>query len=128
MVKGQTLIDPSQTLKIEVHRVGVRGLCSATSLSCDKLGVERARKARDDFILHVEEIGERFVEPLGPKMIAGFGVDELDIDAHAASCALNAALEDITDLQLTPDRLQVERLTLVSKRCIGGDHYGASYP
>jgi hypothetical protein len=32
--------------------------------------------ARDDFVLHVEEIGERLVEPLGPQMIARFGVDE----------------------------------------------------
>ena len=39
------------------------------------------RQARDDFVLHIEEIGERLIEPLGPEMIAGFGVDELHIGA-----------------------------------------------
>ena len=70
------------------------------------------RQARDDFVLHVEEIGERLVEPLGPEMIAGFGVDELHVDAHAVSAALNAALEDIADVQLAPDLLQVDGLPL----------------
>ena len=127
IVRGQTLIEPSQTLKIEVHRVGVRSLFRASRLGGDELGVQRACQARDDFVLHVEEIGERLVEPLGPEMIARFGVDELDIDAHAVSAALNAALEDIADVQLAPDRLHVERLAFVGERRIAGDHDGASY-
>ena len=45
-------------------------------------------------------------------MIARFGVDELDIDAHAVSAALNAALEDIADVQLAPDLLQIDGLPL----------------
>ena len=103
VVRGQTLVEPSQTLKIEVHRVGVRGLFRASRLGGDELGVQRACQARDDFVLHVEEIGERLVEPLGPEMIARFGVDELHVDAHAVSAALNAAFEDIADVQLAPD-------------------------
>ena len=99
IVRGHTLIEPSQTLKIEVHRVGVRGLFRASRLGGDELGVQRARQARDDFVLHVEEIGERLIEPLGPEMIARFGVDELHVDAHAVSAALNAALQDIADVQ-----------------------------
>ena len=83
---------------------------------------------RDDFVLHVEEIGERLVEPVGPEMTASFGVDELHVDAHAVSAALNAAFEDIADVQLAPDRLHVERLAFVGKRRIAGDHDGASYP
>jgi hypothetical protein len=31
-------------------------------------------------------------------MIAGLGVDELHIDAHSVSAALDAALEDIADV------------------------------
>ena len=30
-------------------------------------------QARDDFVLHVEEIGERLNEPFGPEMIARAG-------------------------------------------------------
>ena len=66
----------------------------------------------DDFVLHVEQIGERLVEPLGPEMIARFGVDELHVDAHAVSAALDAALEDVADVQLAPDLLQIDGLPL----------------
>jgi hypothetical protein len=38
-------------------------------------------------------------------MIAGFGVDELDIDPHAVSAALDTALKDIADVQLSADLL-----------------------
>ncbi len=68
---------------------------------------------RDDFVLHVEEIGQGLIEPLGPEMTARLGVDELHVDAHAVSAALDAALEDIADIQLAPDRLYVERLAFL---------------
>ena len=122
MVRGQTLIEPSQTLKIEVHRVGVRSLFRASRLDGDKLGVQRVRQTRDDLILHIEEIGERLIEPLGPEMIAGFGVDKLHVDAHAISAALNASLKDITDVQFPPNRLRVERFASICDRRIAGDH------
>ena len=122
IVRGQTLVEPSHALKIEVHRVGVRRLFRASRLGGDELGVQRARQARDDFVLHVEEIGERLIEPLGPEMIARFGVDELNVDAHAASAALNAALEDIADIQLAPDLLQIDVLALVGEGRVAPDH------
>jgi hypothetical protein len=75
-----------------VHRVGRRDLLRAPRFRGDEFCVQRASQARDDFVLHVEEIGQGLVEPLGPEMIAGFGVDELHIEAHAASAALDAAL------------------------------------
>ena len=128
IVRGQTLIEPSQTLKIEVHRVGGRRLFRASRLGGDELGVERARQARDDFVLHVEEIGQGLVEPLGPEMIARFGVDELHVDAHAVSAALDAALEDIADVQLAPDLSSRRRLAFVGERRVAPDHDGASYP
>ena len=108
IVGGQALIVPKQTLKIEVHRVRGRRLFRASRLGGDELRVERACQSRDDFVLHVEEIGERLVEPLGPEMIAGFGVDELHIDAHAVAAALNAAFEDVANVQLAADLLQVD--------------------
>ncbi len=92
IVRGRAFVEPSQALKIKVHRVGVRSLFRAPRLGGDKLGVQRVCQARNDFVLHVEEIGERLIEPLGPEMIARFGVDELHVDAHSVSAALNAAL------------------------------------
>jgi hypothetical protein len=64
-IRGRTLIAPGQTLKIEVHRVGIRDLLRPSRFGGDELGIQRARQARDDFVLHVEEIGEGLVEPLG---------------------------------------------------------------
>src|SRR5208337_2599400 len=125
MIRGYTLIEPSHTLKIEVHRVGVRSLFRASRLGGGELCVQRARQARDDFVLHVEEICKRLVEPLCPEMIARFGVDELDVDAHAVSTALNAALKDIADVQLAPDRLHVERLAFEGEGRIAGDYVSA---
>src|ERR1700722_9717419 len=42
IVRGHTPIEPSQTLKIAVHRVGGRSLFRASRLGGDKLGVQRA--------------------------------------------------------------------------------------
>ncbi len=64
IVRGPTLIEPSQTLKIEVHRVGGRRLFGAPRLGGNELRAQRAGQPRDDFVLHVEEIGKGFVEPL----------------------------------------------------------------
>ena len=114
-------------MKIEIQRVRVRGLRGAARLSGGDLSVERVRQAGDDFVLHIENIGEWLIEPFGPEMAADFGVDELHIHAHAVAGALHAALEDVTDVQLAPDRLHVERLALVGERRIAGDHDRASY-
>jgi hypothetical protein len=62
-------VEAGHALKIEVHRVGIRHLFRASRLGGDELGVQRACQARDDFILHVEEIGQRLIEPLGSKVI-----------------------------------------------------------
>ena len=67
---------------------------------------------RDDLVLHVEEIGDGLVEALGPKMIAGLGIDELDIDPQAIAAALDAAFQDIANVQLPPDLLHINSLPL----------------
>src|SRR5271166_4998117 len=62
VIRGRTLIEPGQTLKIEVDRVGVRGLFRPSRLGGGELGVQRVRQARDDFVLHVEQIGHELIE------------------------------------------------------------------
>ena len=54
-------------------------------------------------------------------MIAGRRVDELDVDAHSAAAALNAALEDVTDVQFAADLLRVDRLALVGEGGVARD-------
>ena len=86
-----------------VHRIRGRRFFRASRLGGGELVVQRAGQTGDDLVLHVEEIGERLVETLGPEMIARFGVDELHVDAHAIAAALNAAFDDIADVQFTSD-------------------------
>ena len=80
MSRGQTFVEPSQTSEIQVHRVGGRGLFRAARFGGGELGVERACRARDDLVLHVEEIGEWLVEPLRPEVTAKLGIDELRVE------------------------------------------------
>ena len=122
MVRGPAAMEPGQALKKEVHRIGIGRLFGVARLNGGDLSAQRVRQAPDDFVLHVEEIGERLVKPLRPQMTASLGVDELHVDAHAVSAALNAALEDIANVQVAADRLHVERLALVGERRVAGDH------
>ena len=117
---------PRQALKKQVHRIGIGRLFGAARLDGGDLIAQRIRETPDDFVLHIEEIGKRLVETLRPKMAAGFGVNELHIDAHAIAAALNAALEDVAHIQVAADRLHVKRLALVRESRVAGDHGGAS--
>ena len=127
MLRSLAPIEDGATLKNKVHRIGVAGAFSARRASAaTSSALQRVGQPRDDFVLHVEEIGERLVEPLGPEMIAVLGVDQLHVDAHAVAAALNAAFQHVADVQLAPDLLQVDRLALVGERRVAGDDEGAA--
>jgi hypothetical protein len=85
-------------------------LFGAPRFGVDELGVKCARQARDDFVLHVEEISELLIEPLGPEMIARLRVVKLHVDAYAVSAALDAAFKDIAKSGTALDRLLVDLL------------------
>ena len=79
-----------------------------------------------DVVLHVEEISEGFIEPLRPEMSARFSIDELHVDAHAVAAALDAALEDIADIQLTTNLLQIDSFAFEGESGVAADHERAS--
>jgi hypothetical protein len=62
-------------LKIEIHGIRIRCPLGSTGFGQNELGVERVRESRDDFVLHVEEVGDRLVEAIRPQVIAAFRVD-----------------------------------------------------
>ena len=62
--KGSDVVGAGEACEVVVHQVGGQGLFAC--FGGNELGVQRAPARRDDFVLHVEEIGERLVEPLGP--------------------------------------------------------------
>ena len=57
-------------------------------LSLNELGIQRVGEPRYDFVLHIEQIGDGLIEPLGPKVIAGLGINQLHVHAKpvAARC------------------------------------------
>ena len=128
IVGGIPFVEPGQALEIEAHRIGARGLLRASRLGGDKLGVQLVRQARDDFVLHVEEIGHRLIETLGSEMGAALRVNELDAHAHAVPAALNAALQNIADVQLATGLLQIDGFVLVRKSRVAPDHERAANP
>ena len=77
---------------------------------------------RDNFVLHIEEIAERLVEPFGPEVIACSGIDQLHVDAHAIAGAPNAAFEDITHIQIAADLGQIDGLPLIGERGVAPNH------
>ena len=64
-------------LEIQIHRIGMRGALRPLRLSLNELGIQCIGEPRYDFVLHVEQIGDGFVEALGPKVSAAFDVDKL---------------------------------------------------
>ena len=54
-------------------------------------------------------------------MVAGRRVDELGVDAQAASAALDAAFENIANVELAPDLLGVDGLALVGEGSVARD-------
>src|SRR6516164_8830212 len=81
-----------------------------------KLGVQRVGEPRYNFVLHVKKVGDGLVKALRPNVIAGFGVDQLHVDAEAVAATLHRAFEHIADVQLTSQLLYVNPFSLEGER------------
>jgi hypothetical protein len=57
-------------------------------LRSDQLDPERIREPARDFVLQSEQIARVAVEPLGPQMGIGRGVDQLGVDAELIARSL----------------------------------------
>src|SRR3954467_5333893 len=66
--------------------------CGVFSARLASAAISRASSAlgsrANNHVLHIEKVGNRLVEALGPQMIAGFGIDQLCIDPEPATAAL----------------------------------------
>ena len=83
-------------------------------------------EAGDDLVLHVEEISQRLVEAVGPKVIAGLRVDELHVHPHATRVALDRAFEHVADAKLLADFPSVDILAFEGEGGIARDHERAA--
>src|ERR1700694_601615 len=94
----------------------MRRVLGPSRLGSYELGIQRVSKSGDDFVLHVEQIDERFVETLGPDMMARFDGYQLHIHPNSVATPLHRALEHVADIQLSADLLEIYGLPLVGKR------------
>jgi hypothetical protein len=92
------------------------------SFSADQLNVERSRDAACNLVLQREEIPRVAIEPLGPQMRIGCGVNQLGVDADPVARPPDASFHHITHTQLAADLLCVDRVVPVGERGIARDH------
>src|SRR6267142_6201131 len=85
---GHPLVQICPALEIQVHRTRMRRTFRSSSLGRHKLGIEKVGEPRYDFVLHVEEVSDGLIKALGPKVIAGFGVDQLYVDPKPVAATL----------------------------------------
>ena len=119
--RGRPLVQASHALEIQVHRIGMQRTFRSPRLSLDELGIQRVGEPRYDFVLHVEQIGDGLVEPLGPKVIAGFGVDQLHVHPKPVAATLHRAFEHVADVQLAADLLEINRFAFVGECGVSAD-------
>ena len=120
-VVGPAFVEPLNALEIEIHGIRVGLLLGAPGFGGEQFRAQLIGELGDDFILHVEQVGHRLVEPVRPQVVSGARVDELDIDAHSGAAALNASLENVANVQFPADLLGVDRLALVSEGGVARD-------
>ena len=122
------LVERGHAAEIKVERVGIGLALGALRLGRDQLAAQLVGDARDDLVLQVEKVAHRLVEPVRPDVVAGRPVDELGVDPHPAGAALDAALENIADVELAPDLPRLDRLALVGEGGVARDDDGVGEP
>src|SRR5215471_21528902 len=76
---------------------GPGGLCG------DQLDPERVRDPTRDLVLESEEFADALVEPFGPQMRIGRGVNQPGGDAYLFARSLNASIQHIAHAELAAD-------------------------
>src|SRR5215469_4947174 len=82
----------------------------------NQLRVQRIGEPRYNFVLHIEEVGDRLVEALGPQVISSLGGDQLHIHPKPVTTTLHRTFKNVPDVQLAPDLLHVNGLALEGER------------
>src|SRR5262249_1716612 len=107
----------------EVDELGaVRSFAQASPrFDVDDLQADRARDPADDLVLNVQDAPSFGIEALGPPLACFLGLDQAGVDAHALALGDDAALEQITYLELAADLPRVRAPALVGERGVAGD-------
>jgi hypothetical protein len=115
LVIGTRVTPPILTINV-VH-LGASG----QSIGVGGVNLEHALE-QGSRLIGAEQVGHILVEPVGPQMRSGFGVDELRVDAHPVLIALHRAFQHVADAKLLADLLGVDISALVGKGGAAGDN------
>ena len=72
--------------------------------------------------MQVEYIVEHAVVFVGPQMVAGRGIDELDSDPQPAASLAHAPFQYVAHAKLAPDLAHIGRVAFVGEARIARDH------
>src|SRR5437899_1423354 len=101
---------------------GSLGPRDASGLDRSQFNLQGTCEARDDVVLHLQEIDPVGVELIGPEVRAGLDVDELRAHSHPAAAMMLAARQHITYAKLLADLPHVSCLALVCRGRATSDH------
>jgi hypothetical protein len=126
-IQAQGLVPDRLASHGEIDRVEIIGplACRPAAFGCGELDLHHAGEPGDNLVLHAEEIGARFVEPLGPEMRPRLCVDQLRVDPDAVFTTLDAAFHDVAHAKLAADLARIDRLALVGEGGVPPDHDSA---
>ena len=86
-----------------------------------QLGLEPRGNALHHLVLQRAELALGTVETLGPEMVAGLGLDQLDGQPQRRPDRPQAALDQVAHAELAPDRPGVTRAALVGEAGVARD-------
>jgi hypothetical protein len=91
-------------------------------LRSDQLDAEGVGEAARDLVLQGEQIARVAIEPLGPKMRIGCGIDQLGADADPVARSPDAPFQHVAHTQLAADLLGIDGLVSIRERGVARDH------
>jgi hypothetical protein len=86
------------------------------------------RETAADLFLGLGEALPVGLEPLGPEVPSGLGVDQLHVDPRLAARSPHAAFEHIPDTELAADLPHIDRPALVGEGGAASDHKAVGDP
>src|SRR6516164_2252313 len=87
----------------------------------NQLNAELVREPDCDLVLHGKQVARVAAKALSPKMLVGFGGDQLGVDADLVARPSHAAFQYIAHSQLAPDLLCIDVLVPVRECSIARD-------
>ena len=75
-----------------------------------------------DLVLKVENVLQRSVKFVRPEMSPGLSFDKLSRDAQARAGSPHTPLKHVAHAEITADLAHIDRLALVDKARVAGDH------